>query len=63
MRARSVREGRGGLLDWVRHGAHVQVRNNFNRKKNLESFADEFLARISAQTESVPDESLVLQQI
>jgi glycosyltransferase involved in cell wall biosynthesis len=63
MRARSVREGRGGLLDWVRHGAHVQVRNNFKRKKNLESFADEFLARISAQTESVPDESLVLQQI
>jgi glycosyltransferase involved in cell wall biosynthesis len=27
-------------LDWIRHAARVQVLHNFNRKKNLESFAD-----------------------
>src|SRR5581483_6315926 len=53
----------GPSLDWVRHAAHVQVRNNFNRKKNLESFTQIFLSRISRQTESVPHEDLVLQQI
>jgi colanic acid/amylovoran biosynthesis glycosyltransferase len=63
MRARAAHEQCAGVLDWVRHGARVQVGNNFNRKKNLVSFADEFLARIPAQTESVPDENLVLQQI
>jgi colanic acid/amylovoran biosynthesis glycosyltransferase len=50
-------------LDWVRHAAWVQVRNNFNRGKNLESFGDLFIQRIAPQTESVPDEDLVLQQI
>jgi colanic acid/amylovoran biosynthesis glycosyltransferase len=51
------------LLDWVRHGAHTQVRCNFNRQKNLESFADSFLRRTEPQSESIPDENLVLQQI
>jgi hypothetical protein len=49
--------------DWIRHAAWVQVRHNFNRRHNLELFADLFLQRIAAQTESIPDENLVLQQI
>ena len=52
-----------GQLDWIRHAARVQVRHNFNRKWNLESFADLFLQRITPQTESVAHENLVLQQI
>jgi colanic acid/amylovoran biosynthesis glycosyltransferase len=50
-------------LDWVRHAARVHIRNNFNRRENLESFADLFMQRIAPQIESHPDESLVLQQI
>jgi glycosyltransferase involved in cell wall biosynthesis len=50
-------------LDWIRHSARVQVRHNFNRNKNLESFGDLFLERIAPQTESTSDENLVLQQI
>ena len=50
-------------LDWIRHGARVQVRHNFNRKKNLESFASLFLPRIASHTESLPNENFVLQQI
>jgi glycosyltransferase involved in cell wall biosynthesis len=50
-------------LDWVRHAARVQIRHNFNRKWNLESFGDLFLERISPRTESVPHENFVLQQI
>jgi glycosyltransferase involved in cell wall biosynthesis len=52
-----------GQLDWIRHAARVQVRHNFNRKWNLESFADLFLQRIAPQTESVAHENFVLQQI
>jgi colanic acid/amylovoran biosynthesis glycosyltransferase len=57
--------GRSGArqLEWVRHAARVQVRNNFNRRENLESFGDIFMQRIAPQTESHPDENLVLQQI
>ncbi len=51
------------LLEWVRHGAHTQVRCNFNRQTNLESFADLFLRRIEPRNESISNESLVLQQI
>ena len=51
------------LLDWVRHGAHAQVRCNFNRQKNLETFADLFLRRIEPQKESISNEDFVLQQI
>jgi glycosyltransferase involved in cell wall biosynthesis len=50
-------------LDWVRHAARVQVRHNFNRKWNLESFGDLFLDRITPHSESVPHENFVLQQI
>jgi hypothetical protein len=50
-------------LDWVRHGARVQVRHNFDRRRNLELFGTLFLQRIAAQTESVTHENLVLQQI
>jgi glycosyltransferase involved in cell wall biosynthesis len=50
-------------LDWVRQGARVQVRHNFNRSKNLESFCDFFIQRIAPQRGSVPHENSVLQQI
>jgi glycosyltransferase involved in cell wall biosynthesis len=50
-------------LDWVRHAARAQVRQNFNRSKNLEFFGDNFLRRIAPHTESIPHEDLVLQQI
>jgi len=55
--------GDASQLNWIRHAARVQVRHNFNRKKNLESFADLFLERVVAQTESLPHENFVLQQI
>jgi len=50
-------------LDRMRHAAELQVRHKFNRSKNLESFGDLFVQRIALQTESIPDENLVLQQI
>lgn len=50
-------------LDQVRHAAEVQVRQNFNRSKNLESFGNLFLQRIGPRTESTPHENFVLQQI
>jgi colanic acid/amylovoran biosynthesis glycosyltransferase len=50
-------------LDRVRHAAEVQVRQNFNRSKNLESFGDLFLQRIAPQAPSIRHENLVLQQI
>jgi colanic acid/amylovoran biosynthesis glycosyltransferase len=54
-------------LDWIRHAARVQVRHKFNRKKNLQSFADSFLSllftsRTSPQT-GLPHENSLLQQI
>jgi glycosyltransferase involved in cell wall biosynthesis len=50
-------------LDWVRYAARVQVRHNFNRRKNLESFGDLFIRRIAAQAGSLPHENSVLQQV
>lgn len=50
-------------LDWVRHAARVQVRNNFNRNRNLDLFSDVLLQRIARRTESIPHEDFVLQQI
>lgn len=50
-------------LDWVRHAARVQVRHNFNRKTNLESFCELFVRRIAPRIGSIPHENLVLQQI
>jgi glycosyltransferase involved in cell wall biosynthesis len=50
-------------LNRIRSAAREQVRQNFNRCKNLESFGDIFLRRIAPQPESIPHEDLVLQQI
>jgi colanic acid/amylovoran biosynthesis glycosyltransferase len=50
-------------LDWIRHAAHLHVAQNFNRRKNLKSFADLFLNQILPQRKNIPDESPVLQQI
>jgi glycosyltransferase involved in cell wall biosynthesis len=50
-------------LDRMRYAARVQVRNNFNRKTNLESFADLFLQWIAPGTESDTNENFVLQQV
>jgi glycosyltransferase involved in cell wall biosynthesis len=50
-------------LDWIRHGARVQVRHNYNRTRNLESFGDLFIQRTVPQGRRFRDEDLVLQQI
>lgn len=50
-------------LDWMRHAAQLQVRHNFNRTRNLKSFADLFLTRIAPSTGTLPHANLVLQQI
>ena len=50
-------------LRWIRHAARVQVRHNFDRRKNLKSFGDLLLRRITAHVEEIPNESAVLQQI
>jgi colanic acid/amylovoran biosynthesis glycosyltransferase len=50
-------------LDRVRYAARVQVRHNFNRSKNLDSFANCFLQRIAPQTESLPYAHSLLQQV
>lgn len=52
-----------GCLDWIRHAAHMQVHHSFNRKTNLDSFANLFLSRVQPRKESLPHEDLVLQQI
>jgi glycosyltransferase involved in cell wall biosynthesis len=62
-RHRSLLPSAAESLDWVRQGARVQVRQNYNRQTNLESFADSFLQRVSARTASRPHENFVLQQI
>lgn len=54
---------RGLHLEWIRREARMHVKQNFNRHKNLQLLAQLFLQRIAPQTESTPDESLVLQQI
>ena len=50
-------------LDWVRYGANVQVRHNYNRKKNLESFGDLFIQRTGPPPGSIHREDSVMQQI
>lgn len=57
-----AREG-ARFLRWMRHGARAQVRHNFNKKRNLELFADLFLSRVAPQIENLPDENPILQQI
>jgi glycosyltransferase involved in cell wall biosynthesis len=49
-------------LNWLRHAATVQVRHNFNRKTNLKSFGDLFIAHTAMRTESL-HENPVLQQV
>jgi glycosyltransferase involved in cell wall biosynthesis len=73
-------EGRSAVsrLDWIRHGARVQVVHNFSRRKNLSQLADRFLNLIAThdiasedypnkdfatQDWSAPHEDSVLQQI
>jgi len=51
------------VLHWIRHGARVHVRHNFNKKKNLECFGDLFLDHVALQNENRTDENLILQQI
>ncbi len=53
----------GRQLDQIRHAARVQVRENFNRRRRLQSFGDFFLRRVGPQAESAPHEDFVLQQI
>ncbi len=50
-------------LNWIRHAAQLQIRHNFNRTSNLESFVNLFLSRVSRRKESLPHEDFVLQQI
>jgi colanic acid/amylovoran biosynthesis glycosyltransferase len=50
-------------LDWVRHAAQVQVRHHFNRKKNLESFADFFIPAVRSRAGSTSHADSLLQQI
>jgi colanic acid/amylovoran biosynthesis glycosyltransferase len=69
MRAASNPEHRSRLssavreLDWIRYAARMQVLHNFNRSTNLEAFGDVFLQRVAPQTESIPHEDFVLQQV
>jgi glycosyltransferase involved in cell wall biosynthesis len=50
-------------LDWMRHAAQIQVRHNFNRKKNLDKFGDLFLQLTAKRAGSLRHEDFVLQQI
>ncbi len=47
----------------LREAARQHVVENFNRERNLRTFADLFLKRIPATRESIPHENSVLQQI
>ncbi|HUA14237.1 MAG TPA: glycosyltransferase family 4 protein [Verrucomicrobiae bacterium] len=49
-------------IDWVRHAAQVQVRHGFDRKKNLESFADLFINAVRPARSNL-DEDPLLQQV
>ena len=59
----SLEVPRTSQLDWVRYRAGAQVRQNFNRDKNLQSFGDLFLERIAGQHERSQYEDPLLQQI
>jgi colanic acid/amylovoran biosynthesis glycosyltransferase len=50
-------------LDWVRHGAQVFVRHNFNRRKNLQAFGNACLERIATPARSLRHADPILQQI
>jgi colanic acid/amylovoran biosynthesis glycosyltransferase len=50
-------------LAWMPHAARVQVRLNFNRSKNLESFGEFFIEQTVPQKEKALHENSLLQQI
>jgi len=54
-----AREG----LNALRKAARNHVEEHFNRRRNLEHFANEFLQQIESTDRSCPDEDFVLQQI
>lgn len=58
-----IQEGANTALECLRLGAREHVRQNFNRSENTQLFADLLLQRIATETEGVPHESFVLQQI
>jgi colanic acid/amylovoran biosynthesis glycosyltransferase len=53
----------GGLLHDMRRRAAAHIDQNFNRAKNLQSFADFFLQRTAAATRNRTHANLILQQI
>ncbi len=55
--------GASRQLKWIRHAARIHVLHNFNREKNLERFATEFIQRAGPQCESYIYENPVLQQV
>jgi glycosyltransferase involved in cell wall biosynthesis len=50
-------------LDWLRHAARVHVLHNFNRRKSLSRFGNQFLQLTAHQDRSLPYENFILQQI
>lgn len=50
-------------LELIAHSAQLQVQQNFNRSRNLETFSDLFVERICPGTKSGSNENFVLQQI
>jgi glycosyltransferase involved in cell wall biosynthesis len=63
MRAQDDFRAAGRQLDQIRHAAGVLVRENFNRRRRLQTFGDFFLQRVGPQAESLSHEDFVLQQI
>lgn len=63
MRAQDDFRAAGRQLDQIRHAAGVLVRENFNRRRRLQTFGDFFLQRVVPQAESLSHEDFVLQQI
>jgi glycosyltransferase involved in cell wall biosynthesis len=53
----------GGLLEEMRRRATAHVDQNFNRAKNLQSFADLFLQRTAAASRNRTHANLILQQV
>lgn len=50
-------------LKAIRRAASAHIRQKFNRKKNLEYFADLFLKRVFSRGENSADANFILQQI
>ena len=52
-----------GLLEQIKRNAVAHIDQNFNRAKNLQSFADLFIQRTAAATRNTTHANLILQQI